>query len=249
MTGHCWQIVCAFTGAVRVSENDNSNRSRRIRSFVRRQGRLTPGQKRAWDALWPVFGLDAAAAPLDLDALFGRASPTRVFEIGYGDGESLVALATEMPDADFLGAEIHEPGVGHCLLGIEANELTNVRLIAADAIDIMQSQLAAGSLQRINLYFPDPWPKKRHHKRRIVQDSFLALTARCLAEQGRLHIATDWAPYAEHIQEVFDGNDLFRLIEHRQHSGDQPLERPTTKFERRGLKLGHWIDDWIFERL
>ena len=226
---------------------DDKTRSRRIRSFVKRPGRLTSGQRRALTELWPVYGIEADGA-LDFDELFdGRAGP-RVLEIGYGDGDSLIAMAASQPALRIIGCEIHEPGIGHCLIGIEEHALANVRLLAADAVEVLGERLAPASLERINLYFPDPWPKKRHHKRRLFGAEFLSLADRALTADGALHIATDWAPYAEHVDATLAESTLFRVRERVCHRGDAPLARVTTKFERRGLKLGHEIVDWIVER-
>ena len=221
---------------------------RTIRSFVRRAGRLTPPQQRALDELWPTYGVDFSPHGLDLDALFGRQAP-RTLEIGFGNGETLVQQALDDPASDFVGIEVHEPGVGHCLLAAQNAGITNLRLIAHDAIEVLQLQIAAATLQRINLYFPDPWPKKRHHKRRIVQASFLSLCETRLQSGGSLHVATDWANYAEHIDAELATNDRFACAERREHDGDNPLDRPMTKFERRGLRHGHRIWDWRFQRV
>ena len=218
---------------------------RTIRSFVRRTGRLTPSQQRALTELWPRYGIDYAATPLDLDALFERHAP-RVLEIGFGNGETLVEQAAESPELDFLGIEVHEPGVGHCLLKARDAGLSNLRLVQHDAIEVLERQVPPLSLRRINIYFPDPWPKKRHHTRRLLQPSFLALLHERLEAGGTLHVATDWANYAEHIDEVFAAVDLFDCDERREHDGDRPLDRPSTKFEKRGLRHGHRIVDWRF---
>jgi len=186
--------------------------------------------------------------PLDLESAFGRSAPV-VLEIGFGNGETLVEQARMSPERNFLGVEVHEPGVGHCLLKAEEAGITNLRVIMHDAIEVLTHQLREGSLARVNLYFPDPWPKKRHHKRRIVQPAFLDLVADRLVPGGALHIATDWANYAEHIDEVVGASDRFSLAEARDHDGDQPLDRPQTKFERRGLRHGHRIRDWRWVRL
>ncbi|MDZ7644295.1 MAG: tRNA (guanosine(46)-N7)-methyltransferase TrmB [Woeseiaceae bacterium] len=225
-----------------------TRKKRSVRSFVRRSGRLTPAQERAMRELWPRFGIDPGDSTDDLDETVGRRAP-RILEIGFGDGETLVQQAVARPDADFLGIEVHEPGIGHCLLRAAKADVTNLRVMAMDAIDVLRERIAPGTLTRINLYFPDPWPKKRHHKRRIVNDAFLGLCGRCLATGGHLHIATDWAGYAEHIDEALARTDLFRPVERRQHAGDAPLERPVTKFERRGLARGHQIVDWKLERI
>ena len=224
---------------------DESPRKRTIRSFVRRAGRMTTSQQRALDELWPTFGLEFDEVPLDFAALFGRQSDV-VLEIGFGNGETLVEQAAAAPDKDFIGVEVHEPGVGHCLLKASEAGVTNLRLVVHDAIEVLRSQIPLSSLARLNLYFPDPWPKKRHHKRRIVQAAFIDLVADRLKPGGTLNIATDWANYAEHIDEVLAGSSRFTCTERREHDGDQPLDRPQTKFERRGLRKGHGICDWCF---
>ncbi|MFQ5548929.1 MAG: tRNA (guanosine(46)-N7)-methyltransferase TrmB [Woeseia sp.] len=221
---------------------------RTIRSFVRRTGRLTPAQERALRELWPAYGIDYSDSPLDLGALFGRSVPTTL-EIGFGNGEALVEQAAANPSMNFIGIEVHEPGVGHCLLHARAAGISNLRLIRHDAVDVMRQQLPDASLKRINLYFPDPWPKKRHHKRRILQPGFLELASRKIEAGGSLHIATDWESYAEHIDLLIAADTAFRLCERRVHEGDDPLERPTTKFERRGIREGHAIWDWRLIRI
>jgi len=220
---------------------------RTIRSFVRRAGRLTPSQQKALEELWPVFGLDYGPDLLDLERVFGSAAAV-VLEIGFGNGETLVQQATENPEQNYLGIEVHEPGVGHCLLKARDANIKNLRLMIHDAIEVLTNQIPLASLSRVNLYFPDPWPKKRHHKRRIVQPDFLSLIAARLKTDGTLNIATDWAGYAEHIDEVISQSDCFTCSERREHDGEQPLDRPRTKFERRGLKKGHRIWDWCFTK-
>ena len=227
-------------------QSDSDNRPHRsIRSFVRRAGRLTPSQQRALRELWPAYGVEFSACPMDFDALFGRTAPV-VLEIGFGNGESLLAHALEHPECNFIGIEVHEPGVGHCLLRAADSGIGNLKLIAHDAVEVLKHQVPAASLQRINLYFPDPWPKKRHHKRRILQPAFLELLHSRLMAEGTLHIATDWANYAEHIDELLDASALFNLDKRREHDGDEPLDRPGTKFEKRGLRKGHRIVDWRY---
>jgi len=225
----------------------NDKPMRTIRSFVRRAGRITPSQQRALDELWPAYGLDYSATPLDFESAFGRKADV-VLEIGFGNGETLVQQAETNPDQDFVGIEVHEPGIGHCLLKAEAAGIGNLRLIAHDAIEVLNHQVPRESLARVNLYFPDPWPKKRHHKRRIVQPGFLELIADRLRAGGTFNIATDWANYAEHIDEALSGSPHFTCAERREHDGEQPLDRPQTKFERRGLRKGHRICDWCFKR-
>jgi tRNA (guanine-N7-)-methyltransferase len=218
---------------------------RTIRSFVRRTGRLTPSQQRALTELWPQYGVDFKAALLDFDALFSRHAP-RVLEIGFGNGDTLVQQATADPALDFIGIEVHEPGVGHCMLKARDAGISNLRIVRHDAIEVLEQQIPPQSLRRVNIYFPDPWPKKRHHKRRLIQPTFLKLLHSRLESGGALHIATDWANYAEHIDEVLADSPLFTCDERRDHDGEQPLDRPSTKFELRGLRKGHRITDWRY---
>lgn len=221
---------------------------RQIRSFVRRAGRQTRAQERALAELWPRFGLDApepgAAPGLDLAAAFGRQAPC-ILEIGFGNGDALVAMAAEAPERNFLGAEVHAPGVGHCLLGIERLGLANVRLVMQDAVDVLRERLAAGSLAGVHLYFPDPWHKKRHHKRRLVQPEFVALLAARLVPGGYFHVATDWPDYAAHIRAVMAASPAFTA-----EAGPAPDagHRPRTRFEARGERLGHPIWEGIYRR-
>ena len=215
---------------------------------MRRTGRMTPGQQRALRDLWPRYGVRHASGPLCLDELFGR-SASRVLEIGFGDGEVLVEQATASPETDYLGIEVHEPGVGHCLLLAANADLSNLRVIMRDAMEVMQQQIPDEALSRINLYFPDPWPKRRHHKRRILQPTFLSLAAQKLQPGGPLHVATDSASYAEHIDALIAAQELFELSERREHGGENALDRLTTKFEKRGLLRGHRIWDWRLVRI
>jgi len=224
-----------------------NTRERTVRSFVRRSGRLTPSQRKALDELWPVYGIADSEKPLDFVALFANEAAV-VLEIGFGNGETLVQQAAENPQANFLGIEVHEPGIGHCLLKARDSGISNLRLLRQDAIEVLCHQIPRESLSRVNLYFPDPWPKKRHHKRRMVQPAFLNLIADRLRSGGTLNIATDWTNYAEHIDEVFSRSDRFTRTERHVHDGERPLDRPQTKFEQRGLKKGHPICDWCFTK-
>ncbi len=226
----------------------HSRPPRQIRSFVRRSGRLTPSQRRALDELWPIYGIEFKPQILDFDSVFSRAG-RRILEIGFGNGDTIVQQASEDPSRDFLGIEVHDPGIGHCLIAAQKAAITNLRLIAHDAIEVLESQIPSASIRRINVYFPDPWPKKRHHKRRIIQPPFLELCADRLESHGSLRIATDWADYAGHINEVFAQSDRFTCVEQREHDGDKPLDRPMTKFESRGLRHGHRIWDWRFDQV
>ena len=209
---------------------------------------MTASQQRALDETWPQYGVDYTGERLELGDLFGREAPV-VLEIGFGNGDTLVEQAASTPDHDFLGIEVHEPGVGHCLIRAREAGVTNLRLMVHDAIEVLDNAIPSASLSRINLYFPDPWPKKRHHKRRIVQPAFLETCADRLAAGGALHVATDWPGYAEHIDETLAASPRFRCTERRVHDGDRPFERPVTKFERRGLRHGHRIHDWRFEKI
>ena len=236
-------MSCPVYLAASMQGTPETRRHRTIRSFVRRTGRLTPSQQRALVELWPSYGVDIGDAEIDFDALFGRAAPV-VLEIGFGNGDTFVQQALDNPQMDFLGIEVHEPGVGHCLLRARDSSVTNLKVIKHDAIEILQQQIPAESLQRINIYFPDPWPKKRHHKRRMIQTDFLELVASRLKSGGTLHIATDWENYAEHIDDVLGHTLLFTHNKRREHNGSDPLDRPRTKFEQRGLRKGHFIWDW-----
>jgi tRNA (guanine-N7-)-methyltransferase len=206
---------------------------------------MTASQERALQELWPRYGIEYQPHPLDLDTIFGRRAE-KVAEIGFGNGDTLVLAAVDRPDLDFLGIEVHEPGIGHCLIQAREAGIDNLRVICADAIEVLQQQIPDGALARINLLFPDPWPKKRHHKRRIVQPPFLKIASAKLQQGGSLYVATDWGNYAEHIDEVLAESACFDLIERREHAGDRPLDRHTTKFESRGLRQGHLICDWHF---
>lgn len=226
-----------------MTDGNDKPHQRSVRSYVRRTGRLTGSQQRALDTLWPAYGIELDGEPVVPAAVFGRDRPVTL-EIGFGNGDTLVDLAVASPESDFIGIEVHEPGVGHCLLRAREEGISNLRLIVHDAVEVLRDHVAPQSIDRINLYFPDPWPKKRHHKRRIVQPGFLELCARVLKPGGTLHIATDWENYAEHIDTVLESAAQFRIDERRKHDGDAPLERPVTKFEQRGLRHGHRICDW-----
>jgi tRNA (guanine-N7-)-methyltransferase len=217
-----------------------------IRSYVLRAGRITQAQKRALDELLPRWGIPFAGQPLDLDAAFGRRAP-RVLEIGFGNGDTLVELAARQPETDFVGVEVHPPGVGHCLLAIEEARLTNVRVVVHDAVEVLGEGLAPASLDEVLLYFPDPWPKKRHHKRRIVQPDFVALVAGRLRRGGKFRMATDWEPYAGWMLEVLGASPDFRNAAPGGGCVDRP-ERGATRFERRGRRLGHSVFDLEFVR-
>ena len=222
---------------------DAATHHRPIRSFVLRQGRMSPAQQRALDTLLPRFGLPFQFAPLDFDRVFGRRAP-RVLEIGCGMGETTARIAQARPDADFIGVEVHAPGVGSLLNQIEALALPNLRLIRHDAVDVVAGMIPPASLAGIHVFFPDPWPKKRHHKRRLLQPAFVHELALRLAAGGYLHVATDWEEYASQILEVLAGEEL--LVNSVEGFAPRPDHRPLTKFESRGLKLGHHVRDIVF---
>ena len=228
---------------------DNSRKHRPIRSFVLRTGRMTPGQERAFKEYWPRYGVDFdPAQPLDFSALFGNHNPVWV-EIGFGDGESLSTMARTFPERNYLGIEVHTPGVGHLLLKLAEEDIGNVRIISADAMEILQQVIPASSLAGVQLFFPDPWHKKKHHKRRIVQPAFVELMATLLKPGGLFHAATDWEDYAAHMLRHFSArDDLFENLSDSNGYLPQPDSRPTTKFERRGQRLGHGVWDLMFRR-
>jgi tRNA (guanine-N7-)-methyltransferase len=215
-----------------------------VRSYVVRAGRITPAQQRALEELWPHYGVDFEGGSLDPPALFGRDAPCTL-EIGFGNGDNLLARAAAEPERDFLGVEVHRPGVGHLLLGAAQAQLSNLRVIVHDAVPVMQ-HLPAGALEEVQVLFPDPWPKKRHHKRRLLQPAFIARLAAALRAGGRLHVVTDWQPYAEQI-----AADLL-ICETLMSPGQLPQRaassRLATRFERRGTRLGHGIHEFLYVR-
>jgi len=217
-----------------------------VRSFVRREGRLTPGQQRALEQLWPIYGL-AADQPLDLTQTFGRSAPVTL-EIGFGNGASLAEMAATDADSDFIGIEVHRPGVGRLLMELERRAIQNVRVFCHDAVEVLEQSIADASLDRVLLFFPDPWPKKKHHKRRILQPAFAALIARKLKAGGLFHMATDWAPYAQHMLEVMEAAPAFVNCSGQGRYSPRPDYRPVTKFERRGQRLGHGVWDLLYRR-
>ena len=220
---------------------------REVRSFVMRQGRFTEAQQRAFDQLWPRYGLDYSGQRRDLDAVFGRPAP-RVLEIGFGNGEALRFAARHDKDRDYIGLEVHAPGVGRLLNALAEDDADNVRLYHHDAVEVLENEIADGSLDEVRIYFPDPWHKKRHHKRRLVNPQFAALLVRKLAPDGRLHLATDWRDYAEQMWDVLDAiAGLENAAGPRGHVA-RPEWRPQTHFETRGQKLGHGVWDLLYHR-
>jgi tRNA (guanine-N7-)-methyltransferase len=218
---------------------------RKVRSFVRRPGRATAAQRRAFAELLPRYAVDDTGQRLDLTKPFGR-DARRVLDIGFGDGEALVTNALNNPGVDYLGIEVHEPGVGHLLLLLEKTGATNVRVIARDAADVLPELIGDAAFDCVDLFFPDPWPKKRHHKRRLVQLPFVAEMARVLKPGGLLHVATDWADYARHTTEVLATAPAFAPVAPSELRDEALAKRPPTKFERRGRRLGHEVADLYY---
>jgi tRNA (guanine-N7-)-methyltransferase len=219
---------------------------RPIRSYVLRQGRVTGAQRRARESLLPQFGIPFSPAPLDLDRAFGRTAP-RILEIGFGMGETTADIAARHPANDYLGVEVHTPGVGGLLKRIVELGLGNVRVIQHDAVEVLEHMIPPASLSGVHLFFPDPWPKKRHHKRRLVQAPFVALLVSRMKAGAYVHVATDWEDYAQQIMGVFSAEPL--LVNTAEGFAPRPEHRPLTKFEQRGLKLGHRVWDVVFRRV
>lgn len=218
---------------------------RAVRSYVLRQGRMSVAQRRAYDALLARYALPYAPGPVDLAAAFGRSAPC-VLEVGFGMGETTAAIAAAQPGTNFLGVEVHTPGVGSLLKHIEEGALGNVRIIQHDVVEVLAHMIAPASLAGMHVFFPDPWPKKRHHKRRLIQPAFVALAASRLAPGAYLHLATDWEPYAAQMLEVLGAEAALRNT--ADGYAERPAHRPLTKFEQRGLRLGHAVHDLLFVR-
>lgn len=219
---------------------------RPIRSFVLRQGRMTGAQRRSYDTLLPLWGIPYRPEPLDLEQAFGRSAP-RILEIGFGMGEGTVAIAAAQPQNDYLAVEVHTPGVGSLLRRIAEAGITNVRVIQHDAVEVLTRMLEPACLDAVHVFFPDPWPKKRHHKRRLIQAGFTALVASRLKPGGILHVATDWEDYARHILAVLSAEP--RLANTADGYAPRPEYRSLTKFENRGIRLGHEVWDIVFRRV
>ena len=227
---------------------DPATRLRLIRSFVLREGRMTDAQQRAFVDYWPRYGIDHAGNPQDFAALFGRHAPL-VMEIGFGNGEALAWSSAQDTARDFIGVEVHGPGVGRLLNALAERDATNVRVYRHDAVEVLTQDLAPGTLSEVRIWFPDPWPKKRHHKRRLIQPDFVALLATRVAAGGLLHLATDWQPYAEHMLAVLEAAPDWRNAAESGAYADQPAWRMETHFERRGRKLGHGVWDLLYRRV
>jgi tRNA (guanine-N7-)-methyltransferase len=220
---------------------------RPVRSFVRRAGRLTEAQRRALDELLPRFGVDPEDRVLNFEELFGNDRPV-ILEIGFGNGEVTWRVARAHPEQNFLAVEVHEPGIGRLLLALEREGIDNVRVACADAVAWLRDRVGPRSLDGVRIYFPDPWPKKRHHKRRLIQAGFLELLASRMKPGAILHLATDWAPYAEHMLEVVNGSPYFENLSRTGGGSPRPDWRPRTKYEQRGERLGHRVIDLLLRR-
>jgi tRNA (guanine-N7-)-methyltransferase len=220
---------------------------RAVRSFVTRAGRITPAQQRALVELWPKYGLEFSPQPLQLRALYARSARCTI-EIGFGNGDNLLRLAGAHPERDFLGIEVHRAGIGRLLLALEAQQLRNVRIVCHDAVEVLEAQVPPLSVQEILILFPDPWPKKRHHKRRLLQPAFAALAASRLAAGGQLRLATDWEPYAQHMLETLNASATLENLAADGGFVPRPSEREPTRFERRGERLGHEVWDLAYRK-
>ena len=220
---------------------------RTIRSFVRRESRMTASQKCALKELWPRYGVGTGAEPLDFDAVFGRQAPV-ILEIGFGNGDALRASAMANPQNNYLGIEVHRPGIGTLLRNLEASGIENVRVMHADAMEVLKTTIPDDSLAAVRLFFPDPWPKKRHHKRRLVQTEFVELVRRKLKPGGYLHLATDWEEYAGHMWAVLSGTAGLSAVTDPERQAAMTGARPLTKFEQRGRRLGHKVGELVYRR-
>ncbi len=220
--------------------SSKSKSLRTIRSFVRRSGRITIAQKKAWDKYWAVYGINPEAGPLDLSTLFQNNNQRFILEIGFGNGENLVDCAKKDPNSNFIGIEVYPSGIGQCLINANKYDLKNLRLLCNDAVDVFNKQIANESLDVINIFFPDPWPKKRHHKRRLISEDFIVLIKSKLRQNGLVHICTDWADYGRDISALFESMKEFKPLE-------KFPKRLHTKFEKKGLASGHSIYEFAFQ--
>ena len=220
--------------------SSKSKSLRTIRSFVRRSGRITVAQKKAWDKYWAVYGINPEAGPLDLSTLFQNNNQRFILEIGFGNGENLVDCAKKDPNSNFIGIEVYPSGIGQCLINANKYDLKNLRLLCNDAVDVFNKQIANESLDVINIFFPDPWPKKRHRKRRLISEDFIVLIKSKLRQNGLVHICTDWADYGRDISALFESMKEFKPLE-------KFPKRLHTKFEKKGLASGHSIYEFAFQ--
>lgn len=228
--------------------NEVEKKRKPIRSFVIRSGRMTVGQQKGWQEGWPLMGLELAEAPTDIRESFVKQQPL-VVEIGFGMGASLVEMASQAPEYNFLGIEVHRPGVGALLAQAQELQLENLKAFCEDANEVLKQHVADQSVRRLQLYFPDPWQKARHNKRRLVQPAFVQAIRNKLELGGVFHMATDWQSYAEHMMEVMTAAEGFRNVAGEGQFAERPNYRPTTKFEKRGERLGHGVWDLLFERI
>ncbi len=235
------------SNAQQQDEQQQTTYMRRVRSFVLREGRLTKGQQHALENHWTDYGVDYQPHLLNLSQLFGRDNP-KVLEIGFGMGKSLVQMAKAAPEKDFIGIEVHKPGVGACLSEAVAQQVANLKVFEHDAVEVLQHMIADSSLDTVQLFFPDPWHKKRHHKRRIVQPDFVQLLRCKLKPGGVFHMATDWENYAQHMLEVMNAAEGFSNLAADNTYVERPEHRPLTKFEQRGQRLGHGVWDLLFKK-
>jgi len=236
-----------MTEIINPSEAEASNFQRRIRSFVLRQGRLTKGQERALEQAWPQFGIEYHQGLLDLNQTFGRVDSNKILEIGFGMGDATAKIAQTLPDCDFLAVEVHTPGVGSLLKLMQEGDIHNIRIIQHDAVEVLQNMLPDQSLDGVHIFFPDPWHKKRHHKRRLIQTEFVKLLCSKLKVGAYIHVATDWQEYAEWVLDVLKAEP--QLQNTAVDYAEKPAYRPLTKFENRGIKLGHGVWDLVFRRI
>lgn len=227
---------------------DDDIRLRKIRSFVRREGRFTPAQRSAFDQLWPVYGINVTTTHWDFHELFGRQSDVYL-ELGFGDGRLLKLLSTSHPERDYIGVEVHRPGVGRVMRELHEQGISNVRVACEDGVDVLQQNIPLASLSGILIFFPDPWHKKKHHKRRLIQPEFVHMAAQRLKQGGILHLATDWEDYAMQMLEVLSAEPLLENTSADGGYVERPESRPLTKYEQRGLRLGHGVWDLVFRRI
>lgn len=229
-----------------INKDANSKEHRQIRSFVLRQGRLTKGQATALENIMPVFGLPFSSQLLVLDEVFKRKTSKKILEIGFGMGETTIHIAQHAPDIDFIAVEVHSPGVGSLLKQIDALELTNIRVIQHDVVEVLRDMIADNSLDGVHIFFPDPWHKKRHHKRRLIQAEFIRKICTKLKTDGYLHVATDWQDYAHWVLDILQAEP--QLQNTAVNYAEKPPYRPLTKFENRGINLGHSVWDMVFKK-
>ncbi len=234
--------------AADIANTDSEDlKKRRIRSYVLRQGRVTQAQKRAFTDHWPRYGIEYSGEAKNFDTIFGRTAEL-VLEIGFGNGEQMQFAATHEPERDFIGVEVHGPGVGRLLNGLADNNLKNARVYQHDAVEVLKNEIPDASLSQVRIYFPDPWHKKRHHKRRMIQGDFVQLLCRKIKSGGLLHLATDWENYAEHMWDICDAEPMLQNNDGSRGFAARPEWRRQTHFETRGLKLGHGVWDLLYTR-